>query len=80
MCTTQSGASASTAAGSVVAVTPTGALAAQHAGVDTVLGRVVHQHADELEVGMAQDRAQRAGADVARRPLHDSDAVHGPGR
>ena len=41
-------------------------LAAQLAGVDPRLRRVVHQHAHQLEVGMPEDRAQRRSRQ--RRP------------
>ena len=51
--------------------TPVGASPHSVAGVDAGLGRVVHEDADELEAGVADHLAQRAGADVAGGPLDD---------
>ena len=52
-------------------------LAAQRAGVDPRLRGVVHQHAGQLELRVPDDLAQRAGADVAGRPLDDPQARRG---
>jgi hypothetical protein len=53
---------------------PDGTFAAQHTGVDAVLRRVVHEHADELELGVADHLAQRATPDVPGRPLDHAKA------
>ena len=52
-------------------------LAAQRSRVDAFLRRVVDEQADEIERRVPDHLAQRAGADVAGRPLDD--AVAGGG-
>lgn len=47
-------------------------LTAELARVEPDLLRVVHEHTDELEIGVADDLAQRARPDVPGGPLHDS--------
>ena len=44
---------------------------AEVAGIESDLVGVVHQEPDELHPRMLDDRPQRAGADVAGRPLHN---------
>src|SRR4029078_12780077 len=50
--------------------------AAQLGGVPAALVRAVRVDPDELEVGPAEDRVQRAAADVAGGPLDDAERWH----